>query len=42
MSEEQIVIGPASIRQQMVLQDYDTDTLLIGGGAGRLDCPSQE
>ncbi len=38
--EEQIVIGPASLKQQMVLQDDQSDILLVGGGAGKLYCPS--
>ena len=32
--EEDIVLGPCSEKQRMVLMDNETDILLIGGGAG--------
>lgn len=33
--DKRAVIGPCSLKQQMVLQDDQTDLLLIGGGAGK-------
>lgn len=32
--EEQVVLGPCSVKQREVLQDDTTDMLLVGGGAG--------
>lgn len=32
--EEQVVLGPCSEKQRMVLTDVQTDMLLVGGGAG--------
>jgi predicted phage terminase large subunit-like protein len=32
--EEQVVLGPCSEKQRMVLTDNETDILLVGGGAG--------
>lgn len=34
MSDEYLVLGPCSLKQQMVLQDMDTDLLCVGGGNG--------
>lgn len=32
--EEQVVLGPCSVKQREVLMDDDTDMLLVGGGMG--------
>lgn len=32
--EEQVVLGPCSVKQREVLMDSDTSMLLVGGGAG--------
>lgn len=32
--EEQVVLGPCSLKQQLVLTDNETDMLLVGGGMG--------
>lgn len=34
MDEEQLVFGPCSLKQQLILLDDSTDILLCGGGAG--------
>jgi predicted phage terminase large subunit-like protein len=34
MSDEQLVFGPCSLKQKLILQDDTTDLLLCGGGAG--------
>ena len=30
----QLVFGPCSVKQQIVLNDFDTDLLVVGGGNG--------
>jgi predicted phage terminase large subunit-like protein len=32
--DDQLIFGPCSLKQQMILQDNSTDILLCGGGAG--------
>lgn len=34
MSDDRLVFGPCSLKQQLILQDDTTDILLCGGGAG--------
>lgn len=34
IKEKKPVFGPASFKQQMVLQDFETDLLVVGGGNG--------
>ena len=34
--------GPRSEKQRLILQDNTTDVILMGGGAGKIHCPSQQ